>query len=327
MAEKVTNLQILKRAVKKSGYSYGLVDPSYSEAIYVTNGRKYFISRSKTSYGMYPTNYKFAEHLVDNKAATKRVLKKFGFRIIKGKQFYIKSPSSDTVVKKSDNTVAARTYAKRITYPVFVKPNRGSRGADARIVFSETGLRAHIKQMRANGVVSFLVEKFTQRPEYRIFVVGGEVQFMYRKKRVSITGTGEHTIAELIAALTNPPDTKLLKHMLRTHKKTKSSVLKHEYEMILQDTGNISLGAEIVNYRDQVPRAIHSWARRLHEVTGLDVFGVDVFTKGDWKDPEKYLIIEVNSSPALSGIYNTGHAQKVYDVWHKIMKRYFNGKR
>lgn len=323
MAEKTTNLQILKRAVKRAGYTYGLLDPSYSEAIYVTDGTKHFISRSKTSYGMYPTNYKFAEHLVDDKAATKRVLKKFGFRIIKGKQFYIKPYIKEAGIKKGDRVSDARVYAKKITYPVFVKPNRGSRGSNARIVFSEAGLKAHIKKMKADGVYSFLVEKFTERPEYRIFVVGGRVQYMYRKKRVSITGTGKHTIAELIAALSTPPDRQLVKNMLKTHKKTKASVLKQEYELILQDTGNISLGAEIVGYKDKVPVEIHEWAKRLYEVTGLDVYGVDVFTKGPWDDPGRYLIIEVNSSPALSGIYNIGYAEKTYEIWSKIMKRFF----
>ena len=82
-----------------------------------------------------------------------------------------------------------------------------------------------------------------------------------------------------------------------------------------------------MNYRDQVPKTIHNWVRRLHEVTGLDVFGVDVFTKGEWNEPNKYLIIEVNSSPALSGIYHLGQTQKAYDIWCTIMKRYFAPKR
>ena len=113
---------------------------------------------------------------------TKRVLKKFGFRIIKGKAFYIRKPLSEgTAIKPKDSVQAAYAYAKKITYPVFVKPNSGSRGKHARIIFNETGFRKHVSVMRNDGVISFLVEKFTDRPEYRIFVVGGKVEFMYRE--------------------------------------------------------------------------------------------------------------------------------------------------
>jgi D-alanine-D-alanine ligase-like ATP-grasp enzyme len=322
MSIKVTNIQILKRAAKKHGYQFGLIDSPYSEAIYVTNGEKHFISRSKTKYGMYPVNPKFAEHLVDDKAVTKRVLKKFGFRVIKGKLFYIQPPANATVLPK-DTVKASYTYAKKITYPVFVKPNNGSRGANARIIFTEQALKNHIKKMRDDGVVSFLIEKVTERPEYRIFVVGGKVQFMYRKKRVSVTGTGVHTIAELIAEMKIQPDAEFLGRVLKKEKKTKDHVLDNKKELILQETANISLGAEIIEYREKVPKVIDTWATRLYKTTGLEVFGVDVFTKGACDEPHKYLIIEINSNPALSGIYAKGHKEKAYEIWGLIMKRFF----
>lgn len=326
MFTKVTNLRILKRAAKKYGYKYGPIDAPYSEAIYVTDGEKHFISRSKSTYGMYPVNYKFAEHLVDDKSTTKRVLKKFGFRVIKGKTFYIKKPlSTSEPVKQEDRVSAAYGYAKRITYPVFAKPNKGSRGSNARIIFNEAGLKKHVAAMRADGVISFLVEKFTLRPEYRIFVVGGKVQFMYKKRRSSIIGTGKHTVDELIQEAAIQPDHKLLKNLLKVKKHTKKSILKDKEEIILQDTANISLGAEIVDYKEKTPKAVDRWASRLYKTIGLEVFGVDVFTKGEWDEPNNYVIIEINSCPALSGIYNKGYREKVYKIWKKIMQRYFIG--
>jgi D-alanine-D-alanine ligase-like ATP-grasp enzyme len=323
MSNKVTNLQILKRAAKKHGYQFGLIDSPYSEAIYVTNGEKHFISRSKTRYGMYPVNPKFAEHLVDDKAVTKRVLKKFGFRVIKGKLFYTKPPLTGGTILAKDRVSAAYAYAKKITYPVFVKPNNGSRGANARIIFTEQALKSHIKKMKEDCVPSFLIEKVTERPEYRIFAVGGKVQFMYRKKRVSVTGTGAHTIAELIAEMKIQPDAEYLGRVLKKTKQTHRSILGAEKELILQETANISLGAEITEYREKVPKAIDEWTMKLYKTTGLEVFGVDVFTKGTWDEPNKYLIIEVNSNPALSGIYAKGHRDHVYHIWGLIMKKFF----
>ncbi len=324
MAAKVTNLQILKRAAKKFGYSYGLIDTPYSEAIYVTDGERHFISRSKTKYGMYPTNYKFGEHLVDDKAVTKRVLKKFGFRVIKGKAFHIAPPYKQAItIKQADRVPAAYKYAKNITYPVFVKPNSGSRGLHARLIFNESAFKKHVATMKADKVKSFIVEKFTQRPEYRIFVVGGKAQFMYRKQRVSITGTGTHTIDELIELSNHIPDEEFLGQLLRNQKKTRNTVLSSDHELVLQETANISLGAEIIDYREKIPKSIDKWTNRLYQTVGLEVFGVDVFTKGEWDEPNQYLIIEVNSSPALSGIYNKGHQEKVYKIWQRIMTKFF----
>lgn len=325
MESKISNLQILKKSARKAGYSFGFVDQPYSESIYVTNGERYFISRSKTKYGMYPINPKFAEHLANDKAVTKRFLKKFGFRVIRGKIFHISSPGiPGNQIRPQDTVVAAYKYADKISYPVFVKPNTGSRGANARIIFNKAGLKRHITKMKNNQIVSFLIEKFTPRPEYRIFVVNGKVEFMYRKQRVTITGTGKHTIEELLAEQDFQPDKEYLDGLLRKEKKTISSVLASEHELFMQETANISLGAKITEYREKVPRNVHNWANRLYKTTGLGVFGVDVFTKGNWDDPQNYLIIEINSNPALSGIYSKGYKDKAYKIWKNIMDRFFN---
>lgn len=324
MTQKITNLKILKLSAKKWGYSFGLVDSPYSEAIYVTDGKKYFISRSKTKYGMYPTNPKFAEHLADDKSVTKRFLKKFGFRVIRGKIFYIPAnPSQRNQIREKDSVAAAYKYAKDISYPVFVKPNSGSRGANARIIFNLAGLKRHIAILRQEKVYSFLIEKFTVRPEFRIFVVGGKVQFMYRKQRISITGTGKHTIQELLAEQNFQPDREYLSNLLRKEKKNIKSVLDSNHELTMQETANISLGAKITDYREKVPKAIDEWANRLAKTTGLEVFGVDIFTKGEWDNPAKYLIIEINSNPALSGICSKGHKEKAFAIWKIIMQRFF----
>lgn len=325
MSTKISNIQILKKAAKKNGYNFGFVDQPYSEAIYVTNGEKYFIARSKSKYGMYPTNPKFAEQLADDKDTTKRFLKKFGFRVIKGKIFHISNPGlSSKSIKERDSVMSSFKYAEKIGYPVFVKPNSGSRGANARIIFNKTGLKKHIENLKKDSVVSFLIEKFTVRPEYRIFVVNGRVQFMYRKQRVTITGTGKHTIQELLDEQNFQPDKKYLSSLLKKEKKTVKSVLDSKKELFMQETANISLGAKITDYREIVPREVHAWAKKLYQTTGLGVFGVDVFTKGTANESSKYLIIEVNSNPALSGIYTKGHHTKTFTIWGKIMDTFFS---
>lgn len=320
--KELTTPSFFRTAAKKRGFTVGYIDPPYSSAFYISNGLKQFICGPKSSYGMYAVNRKFADYLADHKAATKRVLKKFGFRVIRGKQFYITNPSEVKILPK-DKASAAYEYAQRIKYPVFVKPNSGSLGKNARIVFNKTGLQEHIKTMRADNVESFLVEKFTSRPEYRIFVVNGKAQFMYRKRRMTVTGTGSHTVHELISMGGMTIDISSLKSMLKLQGHHSNSVLPDQAEVILQETANISTGAEIVDYRDRLPKAVQDWVKELYKVTGLGVFGVDVFTKGAWDDPKNYLIIEVNSNPSLKGIYRLGHKEKVFDICNLVMDKYF----
>ncbi|MEY2665645.1 MAG: Cyanophycin synthetase [Candidatus Parcubacteria bacterium] len=315
---------IFRQAAKTCGYTCSQLDAPYSKAFSISDGKRQFITDHKHSYGIYP-NSQFASCLANDKATTKRVLKKFGFRIIKGKQFYIINLSRTPLLEK-DRATAAVAYAKSIGYPVFVKPNKGSLGTNARIIFTKQALNAHIKKMRHDGVESFLVEKLTERPEYRIFVVNGVPQFMYRKQRVSVTGTGSHTIAELIAMMKNDVNDEVLKKMLKKEGKTEHSVLEAERELILQETANISTGAEIVDYRDTFPTSIKTWTKELYKVTGLSVYGVDVFTKGAWNEPGDYLIIEVNSNASLLGIWKKGYKDKALQICTLIMKDFFEKK-
>ena len=285
----------MRRAAKRFNYSCSQADAPYCNALYISDGKRQFITDQKKTYGIYPTNSTFAEFLADDKATTKRVLKKFGFRVIKGKQFYI-FHSENTPLLLKDRASAASTYAKKIGFPVFVKPNKGSRGDNARIIFTNQALQSHVKKMRIDGVESFLVEKLTERPEYRIFVVNGIPQYMYRKKRVSVTGTGSHTVAELITMMNANIDDEILKKMLKKEKKTPHSVLEAERELILQETANINTGAEITDYRDIFPIHVKNWTKELYRVTGLIVYGVDVFTKGACDVTGDYLIFELNSN-------------------------------
>jgi len=322
---KKSNLAILNLSAKKAGYIAKPLLPHYSKAIIVSNKKKFFIARSKKRYGMYPLNAKFAEHFVDNKAIFKKILKTKGFHVIKGRQFYIQSPLAEVKVKKDDNINAAISYAKKINFPVFVKPNNGSRGKNARIIFNPTALKEHIKKMRSDNTESFLIEKFTLRPEYRIFVVDGRIQFFYSKGRKSIDGDSKKTVKQLIDDKDFEISNESLKSILSLYKLKKSSILDKGKKIYIQETANISAGAKITNYcGSEISDEMQEWAKKLYSNIGLRVFGVDVFTrKGGIDNPDDYLIIEVNSSPALSGIYAAGHKKKVYDIWAKIIKKYF----
>jgi D-alanine-D-alanine ligase-like ATP-grasp enzyme len=319
----------LKLAAKEAGYKVRTLLAHYSDAVMVSNQKRFFIARSKKIYGMYPLNPKFAEHFVDDKGVFKKVLKKKGFHVIKGRRFYIKSPLTGKKVREEDNISAAIKYADSIRFPVFVKPNVGSQGKNARIIFNKTALRDHIRRMKADKTESFLVEKFTSHPEYRLFVVDGKIKFFYSKERKSIKGDGKSTIKELVRANKIKLEPDSLKALLSLYDLKKSDVLLEGERIILQETGNISTGAKIINYCDSnISDSMQAWAKRLQNNCGLRVFGVDIFAReGGIDNPDDYLIIEINSNPALSGIYAAGHKKQVFKIWEEICRKQLDNKR
>lgn len=328
------NPELLKIIAKKEDYSVKPLLPDYSKAIIVTdtNSGKFFIANNKHDFGIIPTNPRFAEQMVEDKDLIKKILKSKGFHVIRGKQFYIKEPETFLFkkkfpIKKEDSVEASIDYAEKIKFPVFVKPNTGSLGRNARIIFSKSALKNHIKIMKDHKVEvrSFLIEKFTNKHEYRIVIVGGKIMYFYARQRQSIIGDGKKTVKELIDLKRYKVTDDVLRNILKLNNIKKSTVLKEGKVIAIQETANISAGAQIVHYVDSnISEAMQAWAKKLANATGLHFFGVDVFARnGGIDNPEDFLIIEINSNPGLGTVYKLGHKETVNKIFKKILRKYF----
>lgn len=183
------SLRILKEACSQSQYSCIPVDNEYSGLLEISNGKKSFFT-----YGLaYPLNPEYLTIIARDKIHMYRILKNKKYKIPEGKHFFV----NDNFTKFQDQEggiTEAIKYAKN-KYPVFVKPNKGSLGKNAKVIHHEKELREHLHTIGKDDFIA-LVQEYIQEKEYRVYVLDGEVQFFYQKQgqgiELSVTNYSEN---------------------------------------------------------------------------------------------------------------------------------------
>lgn len=123
----------------------------------------------------YPLNSATAYTISRDKAHTKAVLAGIGIPVIPGDVFFAHTPR--IALRAPGRELAdAHSFATKLGYPVFCKPNHGSRGTFAEIVSSPTALDDYAKRV-AFEFESFLIEPVLEGDEHRIFVQDGRAIF------------------------------------------------------------------------------------------------------------------------------------------------------
>src|SRR5690606_3605058 len=127
-----------------------------------------------------------AVDIAGDKALTNHLLSSVGLPV----------PQSHTV-RTEDDAVA---MARRIGYPVVVKPLDGNHGRGVGIdLRDETAVRAHFPVAREEsrrGIV--VVESFIVGNDYRCLIIGGKMAAIAERVPAHVIGDGQHTIAELV---------------------------------------------------------------------------------------------------------------------------------
>ncbi len=170
MAAKTCGIPVYELAPGTNALSYGQGARSvrYSEA---TNERDSV------------TGYKLAQ----SKADSNWLIKRLGY------------PSVEHEVVR--NLAAVRRTAARLGAPLVVKPldRNGAMGVSVGIENDAELERAFATASRLSQSGGVIVERFVPGDEYRLNVFGGKMLRVSRLVPASITGDGEHSIAEIIA--------------------------------------------------------------------------------------------------------------------------------
>lgn len=319
-----TILLTLREFCEKSGLKFQMVDRYSNNLVEISNGKKsFFANRGKI--GFYPLNSKFSVNLVADKAWTYEILKKNGFIIPHGEYFFIEEGYLE--FEKGKYMKDAINFAKN-KYPVFVKPNSGSSGYLSEIINNETELIDHLKKISEEYHIG-IIQEVIKLPEYRIFAIDGEVEFVYQRNTAMIKGNGQNTIEELIKQKNiqskfNIENSIFLKKKLKKLNLKLNSVLKKDFNLEISSTKNISAGGSISNYSEKVSKETQKWVKKVTDIFSIRVCGIDIFTKSDINNPEDFIVIEINSNPFLSGIKKIGKNEKVFQIWKKITDKFFN---
>lgn len=205
--------------------------------------------------------------------------------------------------------------AKRIGYPVVVKPLDGNhgRGVTADIT-TEDGIAAAFDIADAEGP-SVLVETMLRGDDHRLLVVNGQLAAAARRVPGHVKGDGKHTIAELVDIVNQDPRrgvghenvlTRLelddpAKRLLEEKGYTEDTVPADGEEVYLRKTANISTGGTAVDVTDTIHPDNKLMAERAISAIGLDVGAVDFLTTDITKSYRETGggICEINAGPGL----------------------------
>lgn len=242
-----------------------------------------------------------ASHLAANKTYTHRVLEAAGLPMARYERVY-----------SVRDAVAA---ARRIGYPVVVKPNSESMGAAVSVGMKNRRDVATAYRRARRLTKSVIIEELIAGNDYRLLVIDGKLHAAAQRVPGHVVGDGVRNVEELLAEVNRDPrrgsghDTWLTRIALDDQAQrlladlgyTRESIPKSGEVVYLRRNANLSDGGTSVDVTDQVHPDNRQVAERAAKAIGLDVAGVDILTTdiatSIWENDGR--ICEINSRPGM----------------------------
>jgi len=249
------------------------------------------------------TDY-IATDLASDKKATNRILGDLGLPV--PRQIAVTSPEE------------AVKAARRIGYPVVVKPLDGNHGngisinLQTEMAVTEAFDLALTFNKRGRTVI---VETFIEGLDHRMLVIDGKLEAVSKRVPGHIVGDGKRTAAELIEIVNSDPRRGVGHEKVLTRLELDKTAKEHLAEVgydendvpkdgevvFLRSTANLSTGGTAVDVTDIVHPDNRNMAERAIKAIGLDIGGVD-FLSADISQSYKDIcagICEVNAAPGF----------------------------
>lgn len=230
--------------------------------------------------------------------------------------------------------------AKRIGYPVVVKPLDGNHGRGVSINLTEdaqieVAFHEAKAQSKSRGI---LVEQYITGMDHRMLVVNGELVAVAKRVPGHVVGDGKHTIAQLVdivnqdprrgigheKVLTNLELDNQAERLMADAGHTADTVLPKGEVFYLRSTANLSTGGTAIDMTDVCHPDNRDMAERTIKAVGLDVGGVDFLTQDITKSYKDIggAIVEVNAAPGFRMHVAPSEGQP-RDVSGKVMDMLF----
>ena len=240
-----------------------------------------------------------AVELASDKEETNKILSSLGLPV-----------PQQRLVQSEDGAVQA---ARRIGYPVVVKPYNANHGRGVSIFLQDEASVREAFQKAKEHSRSVLVESFITGADHRMLVIDGELVAASKRMPGHVVGDGVHTIEELVAEVNTDPrrgigHEKVLTRIEIDHEATRlldskgysRFTIPAAGEMVmLRLTANLSTGGTAADVTDVVHPDNVEMAVRAIKAIGLDVGGVDFLTPDIAKSYKDIggAICEVNAAP------------------------------
>jgi D-alanine-D-alanine ligase-like ATP-grasp enzyme len=288
----------------------------------------------KKSYFRYNTldlNPVGAADIAKDKAYAGFFLGKMGYPTVTGRTFY--RDDWCAAIGSRDDARAALRYAKRLGFPLIVKPNSGSQGKNVSSVSNAKELRRALRAVFTEDRIALVQRKVTGR-DYRIVVLDGKVISAYERIPLSVVGNGRSTVLQLLRKKqrdfdSSGRDTRLSLNDPRTREKLRSAnmslrtTLPKGEQVFLLDNANLSTGGDAVDRTADIHPLFADIATHITHDMGLRMCGVDLMVDGDIaKRPGRFWVLEVNAAPGLDHYASSGAAQQkiVEDLYLQVLK-------
>ena len=189
--ERLVLAELLKKLAPKIGAKV-ILEPEWQIA-----GQIRFRD-GKYSYFRYNTlelNPVGASDISKDKDYANFFMRTMGYPTVRGKTFF--SPEWCAAIGSKRNTAAAYRYARKLGFPVIVKPNSGSQGVGVFLVHNKRKFYRAIRFVFEHDRVA-LVQRYLRGRDYRIVVLDTKVISAYERVALSVVGDGSSSIRQLL---------------------------------------------------------------------------------------------------------------------------------
>jgi D-alanine-D-alanine ligase-like ATP-grasp enzyme len=301
-----------------------LLEPEWNIAGQITfknNKRSYF------RYNTLDINPMGASEIAKDKDYASFFMASMGYPVVPSKAFFSKDWAR-AIGGSPMNIKAGYQYAKKIGFPVILKPNSKSQGLGVSLVFNKNEFYEAAKMIFKKDKI-MLVQKFLKGKDYRIVVLNDEIISIYQRIPLSVIGDGISSIRKLLHKKQEQfdileRDTNInfkdirIRSKLRRQKLTFRSVPRKGIEIFLLDNANLSSGGTSIDVFNNADPLFKNFAIKLTHDMGLRLCGIDLMIDGDissFTDP--FYILEINSAPGLDHYVKSGEEQE------EIVKKYY----
>lgn len=237
------------------------------------------------------------------------------------------------VIRSRRNPEMAYKYARRLGFPVIVKPNGKSQGWGVCKAYNKKEFMQAMRALSERENV-FLVQKVAPGRDYRIVVLDNEVISAYQRLPLSISGNGRNTVQQLLRlkqrafqqagrdTVLQLDDFRIVNQLKRAGLSLRSVIQKGRHLELLPNA-NLSTGGDALDVTGTMHLAWQKLAIRLTRDMNLRYCGVDVMTEGTLEEtPKSYVVLEVNAAPGLDHYASSGAGQRriVEKMYRKILE-------
>lgn|SRR3989344_4094640 len=244
-----------------------------------------------------------------------------GYPTVPGSKTFFSDEWAEAIGSPRRKIDAAYRHARKLGFPVVVKPNSGSQGTAVSIVYNRQEFYEAMHAIFKKDRIA-LVQQVVGNRDYRLVVLDNKIISAYERFPLNVTGNGRHSIRKLLEKKQDQfhavgRDTRIkvddprIRRKLRHQGLSLRSVPKKGKVVYLLDNANLSSGGDSIDVTRDVNPAFRKLAIKVTRNMGLRLCGVDLMVDGNISQkPRKYWILEINAAPGLDHYAKIGPEQE-----------------